>query len=236
MEVNRIKPFLHKLVGPKLFTLHATVLIALRTTCYGYLSGILTTLERRFQLSSSEAGSLLAVNDLSELLLIVIVAHFAHKSHRPRWIGIGSVIMSVGMLISAIPHFSSEPLDPEAVLLGINAAGDDFGSLGDVGLCSSRYPEFDSSLNGSETEYVPDRGFTSSCGEDSGRLGSVAWIVVGQMLVGFGSAPTFPLIMSYLDDSVDKVKFTSYTGMFEIILGGWRITIAKSNIVIGLRL
>lgn len=131
----------HKLMGPKLFTLHATLIIALRTTCYGYFSGILTTLERRFQLSSSEAGSLIIINDISELCFIVIASHFGHKSHRPRWIAIGSVTMGIGMLICAIPHFSMPALDPEAVQLGIYRGlsyGDEGSTLDSSGLCKQR--------------------------------------------------------------------------------------------------
>ncbi len=136
--LRRASAFLRKLVGPKLFTIHATLIIALRITCYGYFSGILTTLERRFQLSSSEAGTLFIVNDIAELSFIVIVSHFGHKSHRPRWIALGAVVMGVGMLICAIPHFSSSPLDPDAVRLGLNRGYDDGqgGNLDSLQLCS----------------------------------------------------------------------------------------------------
>ena len=53
---------------------------------------------------------------------------------------------------------------------------------------------------------------TAECQKSSKNAGSVAWIVIGQIVVGVGSAPMFPLIMSYIDDSVSRRKYTSYTG------------------------
>lgn len=53
---------------------------------------------------------------------------------------------------------------------------------------------------------------TAECQKSSKNAASVAWIVIGQIVVGVGSAPMFPLIMSYIDDSVSRRKYTSYTG------------------------
>ncbi|XP_072029858.1 solute carrier organic anion transporter family member 5A1-like isoform X2 [Amphiura filiformis] len=233
---HRTFSFLHKLVGPKLFTIHATLIIALRTACYGYFSGIVTTLERRFQLSSSEAGTLIIINDISELCFIVIASHFGHKSHRPRWISLGSITMGIGMLICAFPQFISDPLDPDAVRLGINRGyGQDLADLDNIGLCgvyqfsnieqgNETYESYESVLYTDGTTSLPlptttlsssqqsdDNSTSRQCDQSSSDAGLVAWIVFGQIIVGIGSAPMFPLIMSYIDDSVSRVKYTLYT-------------------------
>ena len=43
-------------------------------------------------------------------------------------------------------------------------------------------------------------------------VGPVMWLIIGQIILGIGSAPMFPLTLSYIDDAVKKHKFTSYTG------------------------
>lgn len=44
-------------------------------------------------------------NDVSSLLLSVFIAYYGGKSHRPRWIGIGLVLIVLNSIITAMPHF-----------------------------------------------------------------------------------------------------------------------------------
>jgi solute carrier organic anion transporter family protein 1B len=39
------------------------------------------------------------------LFVIVFVSYFGSKLHRPKLIGIGSVIMGAGGILTALPHF-----------------------------------------------------------------------------------------------------------------------------------
>jgi Organic Anion Transporter Polypeptide (OATP) family len=44
-------------------------------------------------------------NDVSSLLLSVVIAYYGGKSHRPRWIGVGLALSVLNAIITASPHF-----------------------------------------------------------------------------------------------------------------------------------
>ncbi len=187
--------FLQRLVSPVLFTGHVGILIAVNFCALTYFNGILTTLERQFQLSTSEVAALTIINDASLLCVVLFVTHFGQKSHRPRWIATGAIMIGVAYLICSLPHFLADPIDPRSLLAGGT------GRTGNTrGVCNLHNDD--------------DKNDTTSwqCMKGDGGIGPVKWIVLGQVIWGCGAAPMFPLALSYIDDAVERHKFTSYTG------------------------
>ncbi|XP_033121662.1 solute carrier organic anion transporter family member 2A1-like [Anneissia japonica] len=171
-----------------------TVLIGAST----YLGGCISTIEKQFQLSSSQSGFIATINDIVTLSLIIFATYYGSKYHRPRIICVSGIIIGIGHFLFSIPHFTSEPtiLNNHLVLQN-DSDGTSYIDI-DNDLCSFGDVLQDRCVSGNSKEGQP--------------LG-VAWLVMGQILIGIGSAPLFPLIITYLDDStVDSTTTSIYIG------------------------
>uniref|UniRef100_A0A8C4Y3M1 Solute carrier organic anion transporter family member n=1 Tax=Gopherus evgoodei TaxID=1825980 RepID=A0A8C4Y3M1_9SAUR len=69
--------------------------------------GVLTTLERRFNLQSADVG------------------YFGARGHRPRLIGCGGIVMALGALLSALPEFLTHQYEYESGEIRWGAEGRD---------------------------------------------------------------------------------------------------------------
>lgn len=74
--------------------------------CNRYHS-VITTIEKRFDISSQMSGAIVSTFELGNLLTIIFVSYFGTHRHIPRWIGTGIVVTAIGSLIFAVPHFMS---------------------------------------------------------------------------------------------------------------------------------
>ncbi|XP_071956840.1 solute carrier organic anion transporter family member 2A1-like isoform X2 [Antedon mediterranea] len=97
--------------NPKIFVLILLPTLLLIISAVTYTGAILTTIEKEFQISSTESGLLTVINDITGVVVIVFVAFLGHNSHRPRWLGTGILIVGIGMFICAFPHFSKDVFD-----------------------------------------------------------------------------------------------------------------------------
>ncbi|XP_040071371.1 solute carrier organic anion transporter family member 4A1-like, partial [Ixodes scapularis] len=75
----------------------------------GYIPVVLPTIERRFQMRSIQAGSIVSMYNVGSLLCSTPVAYFGNRQHKPRYMAIGTIVMATGSLIFAIPHFLVPP-------------------------------------------------------------------------------------------------------------------------------
>ncbi|XP_066489218.1 solute carrier organic anion transporter family member 1C1-like isoform X2 [Tiliqua scincoides] len=70
-----------------------------------YLKSTITQIERRFDIPSSLVGLIDGSFEIGNLLIIILVSYFGAKLHRPKIIGAGCLIMSVGTFLIAVPQF-----------------------------------------------------------------------------------------------------------------------------------
>ena len=68
---------------------------------------MITTIEKRFDISSQLSGAIVSTFELGNLATIIFVSYFGTHRHIPRWIGTGIVVTAIGSLIFAVPHFMS---------------------------------------------------------------------------------------------------------------------------------
>ena len=57
----------------------------------GITSASIPHLEKEFGFTSTQAGLIVASNDVSGLLLVMVVSYYGGKGHKPKWLGYGSV-------------------------------------------------------------------------------------------------------------------------------------------------
>ena len=199
-----------------MFTAHCTAIFALLISSLTYFGGVLTTIERQFQLSSSESGTITIINDVVSLSLVLFASYFGHRAHRPRWIAAGTILTGLGIFLFAMPHFATNPLDLSKVLYGNvkRDVGSKVCSLGSTGSSASTTAYLSFAHHSQNESANPFHNTTSRdrCGSTSGGLGQIWWIILGQVIVGIGSAPLYPLITTYIDDVVGKRRLVSYVG------------------------
>ncbi|CAG5868034.1 unnamed protein product [Menidia menidia] len=104
---------------PELFLVSLAFVYFAKAFCGAYLKSSITQIERRFDIPSSLIGVIDGSFEMGNLLVIAFVSYFGAKLHRPKLIGIGCLIMSVGSFLIAMPHFFQGPsvLSPVFFLL-----------------------------------------------------------------------------------------------------------------------
>ncbi|XP_043984584.1 solute carrier organic anion transporter family member 2A1 [Gambusia affinis] len=174
---NTRKPNRTPCCSIKLFVLCHGFLQLSQLLYSAYFRSTISTIERRYGLSSFSSGTISSLNEVSNCLLIVFVSYFGSRVHRPRVIGFGGLLMAVSAMILTLPHFLSQPYTLDLDL-----------------------QKFDDLCNPHDNATSPE-----SCGqEDSRRLADTTqvWILmaIAQLLFGVGSVPIQPFGISYIDD------------------------------------
>ncbi|KAL3079024.1 hypothetical protein niasHS_014806 [Heterodera schachtii] len=141
----------------------------------------LSTLEKRFQMSSTRTGIISSWYDFAVLIAVFPVCYYGNYGHKGRWISVGSLIMALGSAVCVLPHFSSAPWHMDQSQMDSN---------NDFGQCALR--------NTSRPDCVPSADVWGA---------SDAYFVMfllGQTLHGFGATPLFSLGTAYLDENVSE--------------------------------
>ncbi|XP_075880267.1 solute carrier organic anion transporter family member 2A1 [Nelusetta ayraudi] len=141
-----------------------------------YFKSVITTVERRYGLSSYSSGTISSLHEISNGILIVFLSYFGNRLHRPRVIGLGGLLMAASAALMTVPHFISLRYEYGSVL-------------------HSRQYICNPQGNASEV----------SCGRDESRRLADAqrlWplMATAQLLFGVGSVPIQPFGISYIDD------------------------------------
>ncbi|XP_026520862.1 solute carrier organic anion transporter family member 4A1 [Notechis scutatus] len=76
-------------------------------TVNGFVNTVITSIERRFDLQSYQSGLIASSYDIAACVCLTFVSYFGGNGHKPRWLGWGVLIMGIGSLIFALPHFTT---------------------------------------------------------------------------------------------------------------------------------
>ncbi|XP_044133992.1 solute carrier organic anion transporter family member 1C1-like isoform X1 [Bufo gargarizans] len=164
-----------------------------------YLKSSITQIERRFELPSSLVGVIDGSFEIGNLLVITLVSYFGAKLHRPKLIGSGCLVMSVGTFLIALPHFiMGRYMYDRAPARMSNTSSSP--CLQDIATSQN-----DSTMDKSHMNAEP------GCQRDSE---SYLWIYIllGNLLRGIGEAPIQPLGISYIDDYAAEDNAAFYIG------------------------
>ncbi|MBN3325235.1 SO3A1 protein, partial [Atractosteus spatula] len=170
----------------------ATLCLILSANSIGnaYLISMLSTLEKRFSLRTTELGLIASGFEIGNLLVILLVSYFGGKGHRPRLIGCGGIVMALGSLLCALPEFVSHQYDYQKVKISTSR---DTCSVG--------------------KSAVEKDAETGSCEETRSTNTLYLLVVIAQVLVGIGASSVQPLGVSYMDDHVKRKDSSLYLGI-----------------------
>ena len=73
----------------------------------GLIAVSMSSIETRFDMSSSQSGTIPASYELAGIPVLLIVGYYGAVIHRPRWLAVGMFILSCASLIYALPHFTT---------------------------------------------------------------------------------------------------------------------------------
>ena len=76
-----------------------SIIILLSLYTVGFTSVILSTIERRYQFSSTSAGLIASTFDMAVLVSVVFFSYFGGKGHKPRLLGISLIVQGAGMYV-----------------------------------------------------------------------------------------------------------------------------------------
>ena len=78
----------------------------------------MTSMERLYNLGTSQAGFIASSYDLSAGFLVIPMTYFGTYGHQPRMLSLAAFVMALGSFTMAMPHFVTGPY-----VLGETVAG-----------------------------------------------------------------------------------------------------------------
>uniref|UniRef100_A0A8W7PAH9 Major facilitator superfamily (MFS) profile domain-containing protein n=1 Tax=Anopheles coluzzii TaxID=1518534 RepID=A0A8W7PAH9_ANOCL len=179
----------------------------------GFINVVITTIERRFGLRSTQTGLVASGYDIASFLCLVPVSYFGGRlgASKPRWIGWGVAVMGLGAFVFALPHFlvgqyratnSDQNVCTLATALVTNGTGASVEALTELVGCN--HDTVSPLANGGQ-------GPTS----DSENLSWNVWFFfTAQLLLGAGASPLYTLGVTYIDENVSKKMSSVYLGEY----------------------
>ncbi|XP_065566169.1 solute carrier organic anion transporter family member 74D-like isoform X3 [Artemia franciscana] len=101
--------WLQKFANKKTYILVYSIVGTLQSMFFTYFVAVLTTVEKQFRFKSRTSGIVLSGNEVSQILLSLLLAYFGGQGHRPRFLGIGMLCSSLACFVVIIPHLLYGP-------------------------------------------------------------------------------------------------------------------------------
>ncbi|XP_068239487.1 solute carrier organic anion transporter family member 74D-like [Palaemon carinicauda] len=167
---------------------------------FTYTVSVISTIEKRFKLSSKQTGTMLSGNDISQVIFSIILAYYGNYGHRPRWMAIGVLCSALSCFLAAIPHFIYGP-----GLEAIRVMQTTTSSVNGSSLFEGKQKE---ELCRTEDD-IADPCSDSDGGGES-YVGPVVLLFISQFMVGITVSLFYTLGVTYLDDNINKKKTPMY--------------------------
>jgi len=80
----------------------------------GTMAAIVTSLEKRYSLSSTQSGFIFSSYDIAFIITVIPIAHFTRNMRKPFVIGCAMLLLAFASVLFLIPHFVSNPYEPHS--------------------------------------------------------------------------------------------------------------------------
>uniref|UniRef100_A0A1A9ZK73 Solute carrier organic anion transporter family member n=1 Tax=Glossina pallidipes TaxID=7398 RepID=A0A1A9ZK73_GLOPL len=190
--------WMQRFANTKTFMAVYSLLGTTQAMAYMYFVVTLTTIEKRFKIPSQTTGIILSGNEISQILLSLILSYIGGQRNRPRWIAWGIVFSGLSCYILALPHF-------------IYGAGEDA-----LKLTKEYYGDMEEdniNMTMSLVNYTLKNsqqlcGSTKSNQECETLLSFVPLVLIflSQFVLGIGNTLYYALGQTYLDDNTKKTN------------------------------
>ncbi|XP_060666847.1 solute carrier organic anion transporter family member 4C1 [Drosophila nasuta] len=191
--------WLQKYATTKTFIAVYGLLGTIQAMSYMYFMVTLTTLERRFKITSQTTGIVLSGNEISQILLSLILSYIGGQRNRPRWIAWGIAICGLSCFILVLPHF-------------IYGAGED------VLMLTQEYQDALQNATTYNFTLAKDNALRSQAGQLCGMENTqpdcdtlfnyvpLVLIFCSQFVLGIGNTMYYALGQTYLDDNTKRTN------------------------------
>lgn len=156
----------------------------------GFANSVITNIEKRFDLRSTDAGIIAGAYDIASVLCIIPVSYFGSRPNasKPRWVGWGMFILGIGSFCFAAPHFLAPYYNPS----GSEA------SFRKILVC------------------LKNANYSDRCAGNAKNWISNYKVVfiIAQLIHGVGASPLYTLGTTFLDGCVPMKMSSIYLGVF----------------------
>lgn len=176
--------FLQKFARSSWFLVFQCWLVLSQGMIVSGLTGVvISSLEKRFYLKTSQVGAITSCYDIAAALMAIVVSYYGHH-HKPKWLGGGAVILSIGCFLFALPHL---------------LVGDYFpGSNGDD-LCN--------------TNATTSTTMTNTVKCQSSLWYIILTFIIAEFFIGVGATPVYVLGPAYIDENVRHTTSGMFLGI-----------------------
>ncbi|XP_076084430.1 solute carrier organic anion transporter family member 3A1-like [Mytilus galloprovincialis] len=165
-----------------------------------YISSQITTLERQFDLSSSQSGFILSCNDIGFTVTVLFVSHFGIRYHIPRVLSLFTIIYGLSGVSTSFLRFLSDHGIPN----------DNDNSISQRNTTSNLLCV----INRNATLDCMTEGHENSSGSVYRMKIAFILLCIFMGVQGFGKAPRSSLGTFYIDSNVpDKTRTGFYLGI-----------------------
>lgn len=205
--------WLQKFADIRVFVASLSIIIFMKNAANYYTAGVARTIEKRFNLNSTQTGVILSVADIIQLSLVVFISYYGDKAHKPRILGIMAVALVISGLISGSINFVFPSKDTFTL--------QHTGSIASVDLLDNitytTLAKDDNSTGMCSASSFVNSSFPEEC-DDSTKLsldadsGAYVMFIISQVFLGLGGSGMNALGMSYLHDNAPKGTAFQYFG------------------------
>ncbi|PRD30160.1 UNVERIFIED_CONTAM: Slco4a1 [Trichonephila clavipes] len=134
----------------------------------GFINVVITTIEKRYELKSTESGLIAGCYDIASFIFLIPVTYLGGTRSKPFFLGSGLVVLAFGSLVFSLPYFLAGPYT--------------FSQEQDFHCHSG----------------LPSVNYSITCSPDDSSLSSYKYVFfIGQFLHGVGAVPLYTLGIFY---------------------------------------